>query len=218
MELGVWRMLIVQLCKVDQLSSHKQSDSVWHLSSLSSNTLKSVFVFQLTKLLVYQIHHKPWLFSLNPPPGMAETDLSFASKWRNKRHRVRGKAAGAYGVWVRVRNGPRLIVILRFCAYGVPPACDVHNFSNRWLNGQASLCPEWCFIMFYQMWNRKGACQHVLKWRWSGNISFLFIFLIFQEGGNHPHATPARPVAVWRCWRSSSSSWRCHVQREAELI
>ena len=28
MELGVWRMLIVQLCKVDQLSSHKQSDSV----------------------------------------------------------------------------------------------------------------------------------------------------------------------------------------------
>ena len=42
-------------------------------------------------------------------------------------------------------------MILRFCAYGVPPACDVHNFSNRWLNGQTSLCPEWCFIMFYHV-------------------------------------------------------------------
>ena len=68
-------MLIVQLCKVDQLSSHKQSDSVWHLSSLSSNTLKSVFVFQLTKLPVYQIHHKPWLFSLRAPPGMPKRPL-----------------------------------------------------------------------------------------------------------------------------------------------
>ena len=75
MELGVWRMLIVQLCKVDQLSSQKQSDSVWHLSSLSSNTLKSVFVFQLTKLPVYQIHHKPWLFSLRAPPGMPKRPL-----------------------------------------------------------------------------------------------------------------------------------------------
>ena len=74
-ELGVWRMLIVQLCKVDQLSSQKQSDSVWHLSSLSSNTLKSVFVFQLTKLPVYQIHHKPWLFSLRAPPGMPKRPL-----------------------------------------------------------------------------------------------------------------------------------------------
>ena len=68
------------------------------------------------------------------------------------------------------------------------------------------------------MWNRKGACQHVLKWRWSGNISFLLIFLIFQEGGNHPHATPAHRFAVWRCWCSRSTSWRCHLQREAELI
>ena len=216
MELGVWRMLIVQLCKVDQLSSHKQSDSVWHLSSLSSNTLKSVFVFQLTKLPVYQIHHKPWLFSLNPPPGMAKQPLLCVEVTQEG---IECEGEGSWGIRRLGQGQERAqIVILRFCAYGVPPACDVHNFSNRWLNGQASLCPEWCFIMFYQMWNRKGACQHVLKWRWSGNISFLFIFLIFQEGGNHPHATPARPFAVWRCWRSSSSSWRCHVQREAELI
>ena len=39
MELGVWRMLIAQLCKVDQLSSQKQSDSVWHLSSLTRTAI-----------------------------------------------------------------------------------------------------------------------------------------------------------------------------------
>ena len=81
----------------------------------------------------------------------------------------------------------------------MPPACDVHNFSNRWLNGQASLGPEWCFIMFYQMWNRKGACQHVLKWRWSGNISFSFFFFDFPGRRKPPprHAsTPFCGVAM----------------------
>lgn len=74
MELGVWRMLIVQLCKVDQLSLHKQSDSVWHLSSLTRAAIpwnQSSFL----SLPVYQIHHKPWLFSLNPPPGMETRPL-----------------------------------------------------------------------------------------------------------------------------------------------
>mgnify|MGYP007020705983 CR=1 FL=1 len=33
----------------------------------------------------------------------------------------------------------------------MPRACGVPNFSNRWLNGQASLGSEWCFIMFYHV-------------------------------------------------------------------
>ena len=49
------------------------------------------------------------------------------------------------------------------------------------------------------MWNRKGACQHVLKWRWSGNISFSFFFFDFPGRRKPPprHAsTPFCGVAM----------------------
>ena len=68
--------------------------------------MKSVFVFQLTKLPVYQIHHKPWLFSLNPPPGMATRPLLCVEVTQ---HGIECEGRQlADGGWVRVRNGHRL--------------------------------------------------------------------------------------------------------------